>query len=131
MLININTRTGLPIYRQIFDQVKSQILTGRLLPGAQLPSVRDLATELRINPMTVSKAYSLLVREDLLDNRRGVGLFVSDLSRPQHHRQSLEMFENVIRNAALLATQLGISRDEALQRFADFHDQFNSKGARK
>lgn len=131
MLINLDTRTGVPIYRQVVDQVKGQILTGQLPSGDQVPSVRDLAASLKINPMTVSKAYSMLVREDLLENRRGVGLFVVGLTDRQHRRHSLRLLESAVKNAAVSAVQLGLSKKEALDLFAKFHDRFNSKGRRK
>ena len=67
---------GAPIYQQLMQQVKFQVASGRLKPGDLLPSVRDTANELAINPMTVSKAYSLLEREGLLTRDRGQGMRV-------------------------------------------------------
>ncbi len=63
-----------PIYRQIVDQVRRQMAGGQLRPGMELPSVRALAQQHAINPMTVSKAYSLLESEGLLERRRGMGM---------------------------------------------------------
>ena len=131
MLVNIDTRSGVPIYRQVFDQVKGLILTGQLASGSQVPSVRDLAASLKVNPMTVSKAYSMLAREDLLENRRGVGLFVVGLTDREHRRHSIRLLEDAVKNAALSAVQLGVSKKEALDLFAKFHDRFNSKGRGK
>jgi GntR family transcriptional regulator len=66
-----------PIYRQIVDQVRRQMAGGQLRPGTELPSVRALAQQHAINPMTVSKAYSLLESEGLLERRRGMGMVVA------------------------------------------------------
>jgi GntR family transcriptional regulator len=66
-----------PIYRQIVDQVRRQMAGGQLRPGMELPSVRALAQQLAINSMTVSKAYSLLESEGLLERRRGLGMVVA------------------------------------------------------
>jgi len=66
-----------PIYRQIVDQVRRQMAGGQLRPGTELPSVRALAQQHAINPMTVSKAYSLLEAEGLLERRRGMGMVVA------------------------------------------------------
>jgi GntR family transcriptional regulator len=66
-----------PIYRQIVDQVRRQMAGGQLRPGMELPSVRALAQQHAINPMTVSKAYSLLEAEGLLERRRGMGMVVA------------------------------------------------------
>jgi len=66
-----------PIYRQIVEQVRRQMAGGQLRPGMELPSVRALAQQHAINPMTVSKAYSLLESEGLLERRRGMGMVVA------------------------------------------------------
>jgi len=73
---SILTSSGVPIYRQIIDQVKIHIATGRLKEGDFLPSVRQVGKELEINPMTVSKAYSLLEKEGVLEAVRGQGMRV-------------------------------------------------------
>ena len=65
-----------PIYRQIRDRVVAMILDGLLKEGDPLPSVRNVATESRVNPLTVLKAYQHLVDEDLVEKRRGLGMFV-------------------------------------------------------
>jgi GntR family transcriptional regulator len=73
---HVNPSLGLPLYRQLMDQVRQQIAAGRLAPGDFLPSTRQLAQQLEINAMTVSKAYSLLVRDGVLELARGQGMRV-------------------------------------------------------
>ena len=70
-----------PIYRQLRDRVVAMILEGTLHEGDPLPSVRNVAAEFRINPLTVLKAYQQLVDEQLVEKRRGRGMFVSDGAR--------------------------------------------------
>ena len=65
-----------PIYRQLRDKVAAQILTGSLKEGESLPSVRNVAVELQINPLTASRAYQELVDEALVEKRRGLGMFI-------------------------------------------------------
>lgn len=65
-----------PIYRQLRDRVVAMILDGTLEEGASLPSVRQVAADYQINPLTVSKAYQVLVEEQLVEKRRGLGMFV-------------------------------------------------------
>ncbi len=65
-----------PIYRQLRDRVVAMILDGILKEGDPLPSVRNVATEYRVNPLTVLKGYQQLVEEDLVEKRRGLGMFV-------------------------------------------------------
>jgi GntR family transcriptional regulator len=73
---HVNPSLGLPLYRQLMDQVRQQIAAGRLAPGDFLPSTRQLAQQLQINSMTVSKAYSLLVRDGVVELARGQGMRV-------------------------------------------------------
>lgn len=67
-----------PIYRQLHDRVVEMILEGIYRDGDALPSVRQIASEHRINPITVSRAFQMLVEEDLVEKRRGLGMFVVD-----------------------------------------------------
>jgi len=70
-----------PIYRQLRDRVVDMILDGVLKNGDSLPSVRNVAAEYRVNPLTVLKGYQQLVDEDLVEKRRGLGMFVKDGAR--------------------------------------------------
>ena len=72
---------NLPIYRQLRDRVVALILDGVLKEGDPLPSVRNVAAEYRVNPLTVLKGYQELVDEDLVEKRRGLGMFVKDGAR--------------------------------------------------
>jgi len=76
-MFSLNPSSGVPIYRQIVDQIRRQCATGALAEGDLLPSVRSIATSLGINPMTVSKAYSQLEAEGLVVRKRGVGMAVT------------------------------------------------------
>ena len=75
----LDPKSGVPIYRQIQDQVRYGIASGRLRPGEQLPTVRALAVDLAVNPNTVIKAYSELERLGLLTTEQGSGTFVAPL----------------------------------------------------
>ena len=72
---------AVPIYRQLRDRVVAMILDGELKEGEAVPSVRQVAVDFQINPLTVSKSYQELVDEDLLEKRRGLGLFVREGAR--------------------------------------------------
>ncbi|MGD9721606.1 MAG: GntR family transcriptional regulator [Pirellulales bacterium] len=78
LLFQVFPSSGLPIYRQLTDQVRRHIASGRLEPGDYLPSVRQVAQALDINAMTVSKAYSLLERDGVVELDRGQGMRVVD-----------------------------------------------------
>jgi GntR family transcriptional regulator len=79
-LFQVFPTSGLPIYRQLVDQVRRHVASGRIAPGDFLPSVRQVASELEVNPMTVSKAYSLLERDGVVELARGQGMRVAERS---------------------------------------------------
>lgn len=106
-----------PIYRQIVDQVRRQIAGGQLRPGIELPSVRAVAQQHAINPMTVSKAYSLLEAEGLLERRRGMGMVVAGQgarSAVDPERLLAPLLQALVRQAA----ELGLP-PETLHRLID------------
>jgi GntR family transcriptional regulator len=76
--LHIDPQSGLPVYRQMIDQIKYYVASGALKPGQQLPSVRDLAQRLSINPTTVVKAYNELESEHVIELHHGKGAFVSE-----------------------------------------------------
>ena len=80
-LFRLDASSGVPFYRQIIDQVLLAIADGRLRPGAQLPTVRQLAVELKVNSNTVARVYQDLERAGLLETRRGAGTFVRASAR--------------------------------------------------
>ena len=77
-LTSIQWSDGAPIYRQLKDRVIAMMLDGILKPGDALPSVRQVAAEYQLNPITVSRAYQELADEALVEKRRGLGMFVTD-----------------------------------------------------
>jgi GntR family transcriptional regulator len=127
MLLQIDHHSGQPIYRQVIDQVRRQVMAGQLREGEQLPSVRDLAAQLRVNPMTISKAYSLMEIEGLLERRRGVGLFVGPLRKDKAGRTKAGMLEDVLTKAVVTAVQLGIPEDRARDMLTRLYQKYDSK----
>ena len=102
-----------PIYRQLVDQVRRLIAGGQLAAGAELPSVRELAQEHTVHPMTISKAYSLLESEGLLERRRGKPMTVAPLARGQSSRAArLKQLHATVDALVFSARQLEIDADE-------------------
>ena len=131
MLIQIDTHGGVPIYRQVIDQVRRQIMTGHLNVGDQLESVQSLAGRLKVNPMTVSKAYSFLVQEGLAERRRGIGLFVASVARDQSRQTKRKLLAEALQEAAALAVQMDIPDAEASELFAEHLRHYRAqKGGR-
>jgi GntR family transcriptional regulator len=105
---------GAPIYQQLMQQVNFQIASGNLKPGDLLPSVRDTAEELQINPMTVSKAYSLLERDGVLARDRGYGMRVLQPAVKGRIRERREELKGLLKDVVVKAHQLGLDADEVL-----------------
>ena len=117
MLIDIDVHGGVPIYRQVIDQVRRFIMTGQMSEGEQLESVKNLSTRLKVNPMTISKAYSFLVQEGLVERRRGVGLFVARLKTATKKDKKTAVLSEALRKAASLAVQMEIGERDAMGLF--------------
>ena len=120
MRIELNPRSGVPIYAQIVEQVKRQVASGELRPGEQLPTVRQLAVDLTVNPNTVARAYTELEREGVLATQQGRGTFVAqppdDIRLRELRRDRLR---SVISTALLEALSLGHSPEEIVEVFQE------------
>ena len=117
-LFTISTGSPEPIYRQLIDQARRFVAGGQLKPGDVLPSVRDIAEELAVNPMTVSKAYNMLETEGLFERRRGIGMLVAAQKKPDRSvAKRIEMLRPTLERAALEAQQLELEPDVILNLF--------------
>ena len=123
LLLVIDHHSGVPAYRQIMDQVKFQIASGVLAAGDELPSTRGLSAELSLNPMTISKAYSLLERDGVLVRNRGQPLTVAQAAANQPLPLRTEPLRQQLATAATIARQLGIPPAEALKLFNALLDE--------
>ena len=92
--LQIDFRSGLPIYTQVVNQIQAQVMTGVLKPGDQLPTVRALAEELRVNFNTVARAYRLLDEARIISTQQGRGTYITEIPPPkvteQLRKESLE-----------------------------------------
>jgi GntR family transcriptional regulator len=108
-LFILEPSSGTPIYRQLMDQVRRLIASGQLVPGAELPSVREVAEEYTVNPTTISKAYGLLELEGLLQRHRGKPMTIAPLRRNhQALAQRLRQVEAQVDSLVLAARQLDL-----------------------
>ncbi len=125
--LDVNSRSGVPLYVQIVEQVKHAIEVGALQPGEQLPTVRQLAIDLTIAPNTIVKAYNELQMLGLIESRAGTGTVVANLNGSIRKQQIETLFarlRDVVRDAA----SLGISKEELASRYeAEIH-QFYKQG---
>ena len=113
IFIRIEPSSSVPIYRQIIDQIKYQIAAGILKEGDRVPSVRELASRLAVNQNTILKVYNELCRENVLKIERGDGTFVSSGKQTLSQQERREMVAGPLREAAVLAIQLGVPIEQA------------------
>ncbi|MEZ4396294.1 MAG: GntR family transcriptional regulator [Candidatus Krumholzibacteriia bacterium] len=119
LLVVVDPRSGVPVYRQLMDQVKFHVASGLLQPGDELPSTRSLSTELGVNPMTVSKAYSYLEREGVVERRPGRPLVVRAQAAEESEARRLDQLRDALAPTATVARQLGIAPARALELFSE------------
>ncbi len=111
--LRIDPSSATPIWSQIEDGVRRLVASGALKPGAAVPSVRDLAKDLRINPATVAKAYQRLTDAGVLIVRRGDGTYVADAPPAMSKAERARILREAAGRFADLASTLGAAREEA------------------
>jgi GntR family transcriptional regulator len=111
--LDIDTTSAVPIWRQIEDGMRRLVASGRIEPGSVVPSVRELAKALRVNPATVSKAYRRLTETGLLTVRRGEGTFVSHLGADELAKERKLLLNDGATTFIRVAASVGASREEA------------------
>lgn len=102
-----------------------------LKAGDQLETVRDLAARLKVNPMTISKAYSFLEAEGLVERKRGVGLFAANVKKSQKDQMKGQLLDSIVNKAAITAIQLGMSEGEAIEFFKEHYRRYCSRNRRQ
>jgi GntR family transcriptional regulator len=130
MNIEINFRDHVPIYVQLMEQIKHQIATGTLKPGDQLPTVRQLAADLRVNFNTVARAYRLLDEDAIISTQHGRGTFILD---PLSEKEAVELREKdlnrMTRQYLYSAHRMGFSPKEVRSTFKKKIDMWVENGA--
>jgi len=111
--LRIDPSSPTPIWSQIEDGVRRLVASGALKPGASVPSVRDLAKDLRINPATVGKAYQRLTDAGVLTVRRGDGTYVADAPPAMSRAERARILREAAGRFADLASTLGVTQEEA------------------
>src|SRR5215208_574899 len=113
LLLHIDFRSGLPIYTQIVNQIQTQVVGGVLKPGDQLPTVRALAEELRVNFNTVARAYRILDEARIISTQQGRGTYITDVPPPKvTERLRRESLEVLTQRYISEAMRLEFSQDE-------------------
>jgi len=134
MLIQLNFKSGLPVYLQVVDQIKAAAASGALRPGEPLPSIRPLAELLRINRNTVAKAYAELEGQGVIETSAGRGCFLKENHSPFRKEVRLQMLSEAIDAAVVQAHHLQVGEkeflglvQERLERFAQQNKAHEAK----
>ena len=126
-LIKIDSRNSRPIYEQIIDSIKENILKGILRPGDKLPSVREMSSMITANPNTVSRAYMELERQGVTETLRGKGTFVSSNYKPKVEEESMEKLKDDIKKIIVEAYYMGIEKEDMIEIIEDLYKEVKKK----
>ena len=127
MQIRIDNASDRPVYQQIIDQVKRDIALGRLGKDEKLPTVRQLAGQLAINPNTIAKAYQQMEREGIITTRPGSGAFVANLNSDLSGSVKKKLISEDLERAAVDAFHMQIDGQTLLKWFNEAIEKFNLK----
>jgi GntR family transcriptional regulator len=113
----ISPSSGIPIYKQLYSQIERMVLNGYFSVGELLPSVRQVASDLDVNPMTVSKAYGLLEERGYLTRLRGKGMVITARDDEVLQQEKVTMLDEMIKELLAQAKQMGINSDSVAEMF--------------
>lgn len=123
----IDPHSGLPVYRQVMDQVKYYVASGMLEAGDVLPSIRELSSHLAVNPTTIVKAYSELEHEEVIQVRHGKGAFVADGAKSASASEARRALQRLARQLAVEAAQMGATEEAVVRIVKDEMDKLREK----
>src|SRR5947209_1959598 len=114
LFLSVSPNSGVPIYRQLVDQARANVVGGHLRAGEFLPSVRQVAEDLQVNPMTVSKAYSLLERDGVVEFVRGQGMRVKPPGAAANGKARRQAIQPLLRQVADAARNLSLTPEQVI-----------------
>ncbi|CED93663.1 Transcriptional regulator, GntR [Romboutsia ilealis] len=123
MNINISNTSTIPLYEQIQTQIKSQILNGNLKSGEGLPSIRNLAKELKVSIITTKRAYEELEKEGFIETVTGKGTFVSKQNTERLKEITLYDIENKLEEIIKQAKVVGVTLEEGIEIFKSIYEE--------
>jgi len=128
--LEINPRSSTPIYQQVVDGVKELVARGILVPGERMPTVRELAVELSLNPNTIAKAYQRLEQEGIIETMRSRGTFVAGRMKVLDMEMAEQQLAGLVERVLVEAYHLGLNREDIKQLFEESLDNWEEKGGK-
>src|SRR6266849_10539245 len=129
--LRLDLRSGVPAYRQIIDQVLGGMASGMFKPGDQLPTVRQLAVDLQVNPNTVVRAYRELEIRGVLETHQGTGTFIGDKKLKQSEVERQRRLDQIAGECMAKAGAEGFSASDLVERMTELYLEKDRKGERK
>lgn len=126
-MFSIDTRSEKPIYEQIIDSVKELSLKGILKSNDKLPSIRQLAGMLTVNPNTVSKAYQELERQNVIETVRGRGTFMCEIGEMQINKERVEIAMDKLKDLCVELSYMGFEKKDIIEKIEDIYDNINEE----
>lgn len=123
----LDSQSGVPVYRQIIDQVNGGMAAGTLSAGDQLPTVRQLAVDLAINPNTVIRAYRELEIRGVLETQQGTGTFISQKKVPRDDAERQRRLNQLVGEFVARAGSAGFTVEEVVEALEDLHTDAGKK----
>lgn len=130
MWLEINPRSSTPVYQQVVDGVKELVARGILVPGERMPTVRELAVELSLNPNTIAKAYQRLEQEGIIETMRSRGTFVARRTEVLDMEAVREQLAGLVEKVLVEAYHLGLNREDIKQLFEESLDNWEKRGGK-
>lgn len=130
MWLEINPRSSTPIYQQVVDGVKELVARGILVPGERMPTVRELAVELSLNPNTIAKAYQRLEQEGIIETMRSRGTFVAGRTEVLDMEAARQQLVDLVEKVLVEAYHLGLNREDIKQLIEESLDNWEKKGGK-
>lgn len=128
MILRLDLHSGIPVYRQVIDQIRFLVASGVLEPGAEIPSTRSLSASLGVNPMTISKAFQMLEQDGVLERRPGRPLVVRGRAPEAAKAERLDRLREEMRPVAGKVRQLGIDPAAAVDVLRDLLQEREDEG---
>lgn len=128
MIIVVDSHSGIPVYRQLMEQIKFHVASGVLRPGDEIPSTRALSAELGVNPMTISRAFSLLEEEGVLERRPGLPLVVRSRGPAGRRATQKAQLRKVLTPVVTRIRQLDVEDDEAVELLREMLEKAKNPG---
>ena len=127
MFVQVDPRSAVPIWEQIVNQVKELLLKGMLAPGDKIPSVRELASMLIVNPNTVSKAYRELEQQGVIETLRGRGTFIPQQLEPTVDEKKIELIREKVKQLVIEGSYTGVTVEMMVGWLREFEKELGGK----